>query len=221
MKFRIYQSYFHPAQIVDLDPEFEPIDNTANINSELREHPINFRCRDLALAADLDVWGMFSWKWRQKLPHLTAPMVIDYISANANYDVYMFNTHPHMTSHVSNVWIQGQASHPYMNEICRELFPKIGLSPLMLFQPMQPEHMCWSNYYLGTRQFWTEWFDLIDRYLQAIPQLSPHVRRLHDSSASYPPDMDLNYFPFIHERLFSTFLTLNRDRFRIKSYHRA
>lgn len=219
MKFKIYQSYFRPEQLAGLDPEFEPIDNTVNLNSELREHPINLRCRDLALAADLDVWGMFSWKWRQKMPYLTAQHVINYVNTNANYDIYVLNAFPGLLPSCRNVWTQGQECHPYMIEICQELFPKLGLDSNLLFLPMQPELMCWANYYLGNRQFWTEWLDLIDRYLQAIPQLTPHVRRLHDSGAGYGPGMDLNYFPFIHERLFSTFLMANRHRFRIKSFH--
>lgn len=219
MKFRIYQPFFDQSHLAGLDREFEHVDHMDNPAPTLREHPINLKCYDRAVAEGLDVWGMFSWKWRQKLPSLTAQAVIDYVADNPDYDIYFFNPFTEQEVYCYNVWEQGQWCHPAILEICEELFPAIGLDPELLYQPMACDTMCWANYYMGNKTFWDEWLALIDRYIKKLPQLSPRVQALHESGANYGPFPDLNYFAFIHERLFSTYLLANKHRFRIKAYH--
>jgi hypothetical protein len=85
--------------------------------------------------------------------------------------------------------------------------------------PMGLEVTCYANYYLGNRLFWDDWLDLIRKYREAIPKLSPRIQALHNGPADYEAFPDLWYFPFIHERLFSTLLLKNYDRYSIFSYH--
>ena len=91
MKIKIYQPYYEHNQLDFLDKEFEPLNNIENSVPHLREYPINLRCRELAIQGGIDLWGSFSWRWKEKLPGYTARDVIDRIENNPGYDVYFFN----------------------------------------------------------------------------------------------------------------------------------
>jgi hypothetical protein len=223
MKFKIYQPYFRDDQIPLMDPAFEHLDLRSQTPEEadLREHTINLKCRELAKAEGLDVWGMFSWKWKDKLHGSTGDKIKKMVADHPNHDVYYFNPWPHIihSDGAYNGWEQGSWHHPHMIEICEELFPLIGIDNRYLYYPHGPEVSCYANYYLGNAKFWDGWLDLIERYRAAIPKLSPRVQELHNGPANYGPFPNLWYFPFIHERLFSTYLTMNRRAFHIFGSH--
>jgi hypothetical protein len=223
MKFKIYQPYFRDDQIHLMDPAFEHLDLRSQTPEEalLREHTINLKCQELAKAEGLDVWGMFSWKWKDKLPGLTGEAVNRMVADHPYQDVYYFDPWPQIIygDGAYNVWEQGAWNHPHMIEICEELFPAIGIDKRYLYYPSGPEISCYANYYLGNAKFWDGWLDLIERYRAVIPMLSPRVRDLHNGPANYGPFPDLWHFPFIHERLFTTYLAINRGTFHIFGYH--
>jgi hypothetical protein len=226
MKIKIYQPFFKDEDIPGLDPDSEHLDfrNQSPEDALLREHTINRRCRELAIEQGLDVWGMVSWKYRQKVRDITGidfsvHAMIEYIKSHPNKDVYFFNVYPIIVDQAYNAWEHGQWYHPHMIEICEELFPLIDLDPLLLYLPMGPEVSCYANYYMGNQTFWDGWLELIEKYIAAIPKLSDRVRQLHNGPSDYGPFPDLWYFPFIHERLFSTYLLSNYTRFQVQPGH--
>jgi hypothetical protein len=227
MKLKIYQPFFNEDQRSLVDPDFEAIDlrNQSPEEALLREHTIHLKCYEMALAENIDVWGMFSWKWRQKLEAysgrspITGKEICEQIESNPGYDVYFFNAYSQGLNYAYNVWEQGQWNHKHIIEICEELFPLLGIDYQYLYMPMGLEVTCYANYYLGNRLFWDDWLDLIRKYREAIPKLSPRIQALHNGPADYEAFPDLWYFPFIHERLFSTLLLKNYDRYSIFSYH--
>lgn len=217
MTLRIYQSYFKEEQISLMDKEFYLLDNRENFQSELREHPLNLRCYQQSIKDNIDLWGLVSWKWRNKVHDISASQLIKSIESYPGYDIYFVNPYPNIDSIWYNTWEHGIHCHPYIIEICQELFPAIGLDPNLLFQPTAYDISCWGNYYVGNKKFWDAWLDLIGQYLLKLPTLSEQVQKMHRSSAQYPDDKLLGYFPFIHERLFSTFLVNYQHTFKIKS----
>src|SRR5271169_1975850 len=90
MKINLYQSYYLEDQKQYLSDACIPFDNTANENPEYREYPQMKKVADLALRDGADLWGLISWKFKQKC--LVRP---DYfwlfIKQNPGYDCYFIN----------------------------------------------------------------------------------------------------------------------------------
>lgn len=217
VNIKIYQAYFDTYQIPYLDPEFIPIDNTKNLQPELREYPLFLKCREQAVQDSADIWGYMSWKWKQKLFNLSAIDVINHISSNPGYDVYFFS--PINTTSYYNVWEQGSGCHPHLLDIMTEVFPLMGVDPAILYQPMPNSVSFFALYCAGNSKWWNGLIDFTTKFVNTIPLLSHDVKRLYDSSATYAHDTSLNYFPFIHERLLSTYLLLNQHTLKILPYY--
>lgn len=217
MNIKIYQAYFDNSQLAHLDPEFVPLDNTENLQSDLREYPIFRKCRERAIQDNADVWGYMSWKWKHKLPNLNASNIINRIADNPGYDVYFFNYTK--TTFYYNVWEHGSIFHKHILEIMTEAFSLMGVDTDILYQPMTNEVSFFALYCAGNARWWNGLIDFTTRFLNVIPLLSPRVRELYETSADYANDTKLNYFPFIHERLLSTYLLLNKDNLKILPYH--
>lgn len=217
MKYKIYQSFYKQDQINYLDKEFEPFDNVSNSHPQYMEYPIFYKIRKLAKQDNLDVWGYVSWKWKNKLVGCDAKTLLDIIEENPNYDVYIFNPYPIHVVYAYNVWEQGYGCHPHILEICKHLFPLLNIDPKWVYQPMHPDTMYYALYCAGGTKFWDGFLDLMNTYIKNINKLPLRIRRLHDSSANYGPLPDLWYFPFIQERLLSTFITINK--LKVFPYH--
>jgi len=219
MKLKIYQAYYDAAQKEQLDNEFTPLDNTANPTPELVEYAINLKTQEMALAQGLDMWGTFSWRWKEKIRLLSAQDVVTRIENNPGYDVYFFNGYYDQTVLAYNVWEQGQWHHKNMLQICEYLFPKLGIDVTIMFQPMSEDHMVFACYCVATKEFWAGFMDLTKRYYDEIEKFPAEIKALHDDNAAYPNGLSFGYFPFIHERLFSTYLFLNQHKFKVLPYH--
>jgi len=217
MKFKIYQSYFEESQIPRLDPEFSPMSNIGNPLNHLREYPILKNCYQDAVEKELDVWGLISYRWRDKIM-LNPQTIMDHVANNPGYDVYILNPYAELETVTYNVWEQGHWFNPLLLEISKELLPAIGLDPDLVYQPMATDHVGWCCYFLGTREFWNEWFELIERYTSVLPYLSQSTQDLHNTKVIHGDQNDMDHFPFMHEALFSTFMLANQDRFRIKTF---
>lgn len=134
MKIKIYQSFFDQSHLNLLTPEFTPFDNSKN-NPDLRETGIQMSCYADAIANNADIWGVFSWKWKEKLPNLSATQILNYLDRNPGYDVYFFNPFSELESYVPNVWEQGQMFIPICWLFVRSYFP---IWDLMLTCYMNP-----------------------------------------------------------------------------------
>jgi len=219
MNLKIYQAYFKNDQIPLLDSVFTPLDNTENLHPELREYAINLKAYNLAVAAGADMWGTFSYHWRSKIMLMDAEGIFRRIEDNPGYDVYFFNGHYDQVVLSYNVWEQGQWHHKNILKIVEYLFPKLGIDSLVLLQPMGRNHMFFSCHCVASKEFWDGFLDLATRYYNEIENLPNNIKELHNGSANYPGDLSAWYFPFIHERLFSTYLFINKHKFKALPYH--
>ena len=210
MNIRIYQSYYLPEQRRHLDPAFEPFDNTANFLPELREYPLIQQMYHRQCWDQVDLAGMFSWKWREKTRGMTGDQVIEWIQAHPGADAYFFNPFGNDLPYIYNIWELAEWCHPGMMEILTWLWPRLGWDPADLYQPHEKDHMTWCNFIVATRGFWQAWLDLVQRYLQEIAHMPQEIQKLH-ARAGY---QDLTFFPFIQERM-ATALAHARPDFRI------
>lgn len=219
MNFKIFQAYYKPEHVEFLDPEFEPLDNTANLQGQYREYPLFLEIYQRAKEQNLDVWGYTSWKWRDKLYNLTAQNLLDHIANNPDYDVYFWNPFSDHAVAAINVWEQGQHWHPNLHRIMDHLLPILGLDSNWFYQPMLPDVMYFGLYCAGNNKFWQGFLEFATKYKDAIDNFPSDIKQLHQQGAGYPPFPELWYFPFIHERLLSMYLTVHYKDLKIFHYH--
>jgi hypothetical protein len=219
MKLQIYQTYYDTSQLSYLDPEFIPLDNTANSTPELREYPLFLECRRRALANSADLWGYFSWKWKDKLDNLEPQFIIDHVQNNPGYDVYFFNWYK--ATPYFNVWEQGQYCHRDIIKIMESAFPLMGIDPKILYEPMPSSISFYALYCVGNQKWWDSLIELTTSFLDIVPKLPKSIRTLYEQPAGYANDPSLNYFAFIHERLLPTCLMLNQSTLKVLPYHHA
>jgi hypothetical protein len=219
MKFKIYQPVFEESQWTQADPEFTTIDNTKNPYPELREYYIHLLAKEQAEKDNLDLWGTMSLRWKEKLPGYTAKEIINRIEANPGYDVYFFNGFIDQVLQSYNVWEQGLWHHPSLIKIMEDALPTIGVDPAVVYQPMGRTTAFFACYCVATPEFWNGYLGLVTNFLDSVPNYAEETQGLLFSPSQYPRSPDLWYFPFIQERLFSTYLTMNADRYRVLPYH--
>lgn len=133
------------------------------------------------------------------------------VQSHPSYDVYLFN-HARVQSVVFwNVWTQGEHFHPGISDVARALLETSGYDPEVVDAPMSPSLMCFCSYFVGTRAFWERYLQFVDTILAATVTLPPELNAIYEGSAHYTRDMSLGMFPFLVERLFSTYLLLHKD----------
>lgn len=218
MNYKIYQVYFDEETKKHINTEFIGFDNSKDPLVQYREYSIFQRCQNLAKQNNLTHWGYFSWKWQQKLTNISAQNVLDWIDEHPGYDVYTFNPYPKLPVGSFNVWEQALPSHDEIIEIIEYLFPIIGLDKDWIYQPMHPDIMFFAHYCTASVQFWNDFLQLSQRYYNAVPNFPSHIAKIHNK-ATTPGNPNLWYFPFIHERLLSTFLAINKEKYKVIAYH--
>lgn len=219
MKFKIYQPYFNNDDRLLVDPGFEPFDNTANPAPHLREYYINLIVKDLANKEGLDYWGSFSLRWKEKLPGCDSNFVIDRINGNPGYDVYFFNGFIDQVLQSYNVWEQGLWHHRHLVTIMESALSLMGLDPNLVYQPMGRKTAFFACYCVANAEFWNGYLAMVDKFVSVMPLLPQEVQDLLCGPSHYSRDPNLWNFPFIQERLFSTYLVLNQKNLRILPYH--
>ena len=215
MLTKIYQAYYKQEQIPNLDPEFTPYDNTDNPVKNLYEHYIYHQVRKLSLANNVDRWGVFSWRWKNKLQNVSAAEVLNLVNDAPQADVIIFNAYPSDELVAYNIWEQGSWHHPYIVTLGHKLLELMGEDPKLIYQPMDYTTYVAANYFVGTAKFWDGLLEFLDRHVAAIDLLDQeHKKMLHSNPRYDDPSLayldqyypGLDYTGFICERLISTYL---------------
>jgi hypothetical protein len=220
-KVRIYQLYFLPEQVQHLNPLFTPYDNTANLEPNQREYPLIRECFNLVKSTDIDLWGTVPWNYKFKFSSgamIPDEYFLDHIHNNPVYDVYFFNPFTNHVPIVYNVWEQGQWCHPHMITIMEHIFPIMGIDVSILYQPQCNRSIFWGSMCVANNNFWQGYFEFVEKYIAAVDKLPDNIKALHDHSAAYRTT-GINYFSFIQERLMSTYVSLNLDKFKVLPFH--
>jgi hypothetical protein len=206
-KISIYQIYYKPEQRVQVDPAFIAYDNTSNTDPQLREYPIFLQGYDVACKNKDDYWGFLSLKFSQKTG-VTGEKFKQFIERNPGYDCYFINPCVVMDTLFENVWTHGEMWHPGLTNLTNSIFEKsVGYNTLKVDRyKMDYNSFAFCNYFVGNKYFWDTYLAFIKAFLNAAetdPQLK---QKLYGGNAQYNLDHSLSFYPFIIERLFSTFL---------------
>lgn len=209
MNVKLFQICFEKRQLSIVDNLLTPFDNTENKFPELREYHNFKRLLDEGHTKDLDLWGAFGPRWQGKLRY-NSQDIFNTIEKNSGYDVYLFNHARVVTALTYNVWEHGETAHPGIRIVAEEMLSRMGYDKQVAKALMTEKNTCYCSYFIATNEFWKEYLDFLTKAKDVLDSLEDgKIKDAYLSSANYERDKELNLFPFIIERLFSTFLLLN------------
>jgi len=207
----IYQIQYSNSVVGGFDSDFIKYDCRKSPENEKREIAHMQRLfREYKWNKDGDQYlGLFSPKFNDK-SGLSGKEFIHWIKSNPGYDVYFINPFPQLEYFHYNVWEQGEYWHPGLKELADSLFKAANLDIQTQSLPKNNiDTLLYSNYWVGNRRFWEEYMRFIDKLMVAIDGLeSIDRKRFFSQTLHYTP---ATFFPFIFERMFSTFLCIQKN----------
>lgn len=207
MKVNIHQIYFAQGQESSLEPAFIPLPNLDNPFPQRREFFLFERFYSDKAYADADLTGLVSHKFRQKT-QLTGEAFIRWIKDNPGYDAYFINPFPQTVYWFFNIWEQGEKSHRGIMKLAQEVFDELGYKiDLKAFPRTDLKTTSFSNFWVATPKFWEDFMAFaLPVYHHMIDET--HAGRFFQSTYH---DSEAEIFPFIIERLFTTFIVTHPE----------
>lgn len=217
MNYKIFQICFEPKQIEQVEAPLTAFDNTLNERPELREFHSFVKANETGATKDLDAWGFLGPRWETKLKY-SADDMCRVIEENPDNDVWLFNHARVVNALTYNVWEQGEMFHKGLIKVGEETLKIAGYDPKATVMFMKDDTTCYCSYFVARKEFWDDYIQFLRNIIDAIDKLPNDVKSVYESSANYSRDSTLNMFPFLVERLFSTFLVLNYGKYNV--YHK-
>ena len=212
MKPTLYSICFDKSQIGEVKSPMIPFNNIENLRPELREYQSFKRILNEGYATEL--YGVFGPRAEQKLRY-SGDIIHSEVVANPLHDVYLFNHARIQSVLFLNVWEQGEYFHPGISKVVRYALDKNGLDPSIVDEIMYDKQMCFCSYFVATKAFWYNYMDFIDLIVSTLKALPDELATIYHGSANYARDISLGMFPFIVERLFSTYLKLHENDYKV------
>jgi len=210
MNVKLFEICFEERQLANVDPLLTPFDNTKNEQPELREYHNFRRLFDEGHTKDLDLWGAFGPRWGGKLRY-PAQDIFDTIKNNPGHDVYIFNHARIVNALTYNVWDQGELFHKGITKVARHALDAAGYDQNATNGMMTNLDTCYCSYFIATNAFWKDYLDFLSLIKTRLEHLPDDLAEIYHGSANYSRDASLNMFPFIVERMFSTYLSYRKD----------
>ncbi|GAA6140483.1 hypothetical protein [Hydrogenophaga sp. 5NK40-0174] len=204
----IYEPLYKPGQ-VQIEPLFTPwkVPNPQFV--DWREFRIYVDMYLNGLHKGSGKVGMFSPKFQMKA-QMPTQRFLDYCIENAAADVCFFNPFPQIRYLAYNVWMQGETWHPGLHDAAQALMDAAGTGIQIAQVPRHDERtLAYSNFWVANEAFWEAFVGglllPVARFMEANPA---HPAVAHVLKRTYHTD-EAPFLPFIMERMFSTFLSLN------------
>ena len=191
-----------------------PFDNIANEKPELREYWSFLKAKENGSTEGLDAWGFLGPRWEAKLKY-GADKIKYEIDSNPDNDVWIFNHARAVNALTYNVWEQGEFFHKGLRQVAEEALTIAGFNNSAINAFMTEYNTCYCSYFVARKEFWEDYLDFLSHIIVALDNLSEETKEIYNSSANYARDNTLNMFPFLIERLFSTFLVLRHNKYKV------
>jgi len=216
---RIFQVFYDDATRAALDPDFEPLDNSANERPDWYEYwPIR-NCLKRTGLEESSYYGFFSPLFFTKTG-LRGGQVLDFVRGAGGADVVTFSPHPCQSACFYNVFEQGANFFPGFLEVAtaflHDLDPEFRLQGLV----NHSRNTVYSNYLVARPRFWREWLGVFDRLFHLAETrgsslhegLNRPIVYMKDDGESKPAQMKI----MLMERIPS--LLLSSNAFAIRNY---
>ncbi len=204
---RMHQVYFRRNQRRQLDPDFLPYDNTANLRPEWAEYGVFRAAYRQGRTREAQVVGFVSWRFGTKTG-ISGRQFLDFIAAHPGFDVYFINPYPYVSHMYRNPWLGLEDQEPGALAFSQRMVDQAGLRMDLAALPNDPERTGYSNYWAGTAAFWQRYMEFTEPVYQHLETgLTPGERAFLNGPANYAADSTRH--PFIMERLFPTLLQMD------------
>lgn len=206
---KIFEPIYKPNQVLE-EPEFTVYHHTSNEKfRDWRELRIHIEIYRKSIHKKQDYTGVFSPKFRLKTK-LSGFEFISFVKNNPGYDLYFVNPFPQMKYLSYNIWMQAEANHPGIVEAAQNLLNAAGIDINLNLQPRHDATtLAYSNFWIGNTRFWEEFvggvLHPLATHIESNPN-NPEVQRVFANTFHTDP---APYLPFITERMFTTFLSIN------------
>lgn len=216
MSIKIYQNYLSSNELAELDPGFIPHSLESNPQPHLREIYQFFNFYDSAQYKEADYVGVLSKKFFEKT-RIQGSHFIEFIKNNPGYDVYFINPFPQNAYYSYNIWHQGEFFHPGIIDATQSILDLSG-TPIKLdtLGRQDKKSLLYCNYWVGNANFWEKYIPFLKTLYNCIEKLPDSQKEIYYSNGRYINLVENEIkkcplFPFIFERLFSTFLLAQHD----------
>lgn len=199
----LYESKFIKYSVENLQPEWR----------EFR-HIIDFYRSKNYLKHDLT--GLFSRKFGLK-SKISGSEFLEFAQCAGPVDVVFINPFPQVESIYYNVWEQGETCHPGLMDMANRLLAGAGFDiDVKKITRQTSSELLFCNFWIGSPKFWKvyvgEFLEPIAKFLESGVDVSLQ----NEINQNTYHTIDCGFTPFIAERLFSTFLSLNPQIVRAK-----
>jgi hypothetical protein len=192
----IHTICYKPGMAEAVEPGFLPFNVVANPQADRRE-----------TAHMLDFWrqgkhrqyrasGLLSPEFRNKTG-FTGELLVDFIEQNPGFDVWFVNPSPAYYYLAFNIWEQGEFWHPGLCERASQVFKAAGIAIDPANFPRSTKNtLLFANCWVGTERFW-------DQFMPFVETIASHAEEYCRIAG--------NFWPFLFERLFTTFLVMHPE----------
>jgi hypothetical protein len=161
--------------------------------------------------------GIFSPKFAQK-SQISAEEFIRFSAENSAADVCLINPFPHLRYWSYNVWMQGEFAHPGLLERSQNLLSAVGIPwDLKTVPRHSAATLAYGNFWVASGDFWQSYVgEILEPIAQFLLTNEDHPAA-KDILTGTRHTTESPFLPFMIERLFSTFISLD-TRWKIASY---
>jgi hypothetical protein len=215
-KYGIYEPLYLPGQQLSSDA-FLPLQIPDNRAAAWREFRMLVDMYRSGLYRQHAATGLFSPKFALKA-RISADQFTHFVDDHADCDVWFINPFPQLAYWSFNVWMQGEHAHPGLQEAAQSLLDAAGIGWRLNEVPRQGNGtLSYCNFWVGTPCFWDSYVGgvlvPIADFLEGNPDHPVARAVMLDTTHTDPAP----FLPFIIERLFSTYLSLNA-KCKVASY---
>lgn len=182
-----------------------------NIHPEWREFYLIteiFRSENLT---DTTYTGVVSPKFTSKAK-VTIQEFKNFVNMHSDFDVCFINPFPQASYFYFNIWDQGEIFHPGITSLAQRLLEGVGI-PWVLNEVGRTGHdvLGYCNYWVGNERFWKNYVGGILYPIRIFIENNQDAKLIQDL---FKPTVHTDrspIFPFIIERLFTTFLYFSKE----------
>lgn len=213
MKIQMFQNCHKPALLKEIPEGLCPLPTDHTPTHDLREYFALELVYSTNRYRDAELTGVLSPKFQQKA-RIAPRQFIDWVAATPGYDLYILNPFPQDRVIHANIWdnSRGHSGRTPLHQVAARLLVEAGFGEIdLLGLPRQEGHLSYCNFWAGNALFWESYMPFLQQLVRAGVSMSEEL---------FQQDWNLGtpYFPYIIERMLTTYLEIANPGLRIKAY---